>query len=114
MATLKRFYAADGTLDDLQTTCQGDEDAHRARLTRLERAQKPDGTKATVATYEVIPFEKDFPAKDLFFFDITNSSPQQQRDISEQQMQAGHALIDDKFDVFINNKPSSVLVFRAQ
>jgi|ERR1041384_3880184 hypothetical protein len=116
MADVKKTYAADGTLDQLQTTCRGDEDAERARLAGFRRVQRTDGTKGTEATFAPVPNNQPFPTKEIFFFDVTSTTPDQERNIMTQQLQQGHALVVDKpaGAVYLNNKEAAVWVFREQ
>jgi hypothetical protein len=113
MATKKKTFPADGTLDDLNRTCQGDEDVLRARLTNLEQAETADGDNAINATFKRVPFGQAFIKKQLFFFDITDSTPEQERDISEEQLQQSHTLVF-KANVFISNNPATIAVFREE
>lgn len=107
-------YPPDGTLDDLSGTCGGDEDGLRGPLVKLERVQDAQGKKATRATYMPIPLTQPYVKKQLFFFDITTATPAQQHDMDVQQLQQGHARIPEAKDVYLNNQPAQVAVYREK
>ncbi|HAF12346.1 MAG TPA: hypothetical protein DHU55_05980 [Blastocatellia bacterium] len=108
-------YPPDGTLEDLSTTCGGDEDGLRAKLVKLERAHDNEDNTATRATYEPVPIGDPYVSKELFFFDITDASPQEIHDIAVEQLAQGHALAfpgSDNADVYLNNSEAQVAVYR--
>jgi hypothetical protein len=111
-------YPPDGSVDDLSTTCNGDENGFGGPLVKLERAHDQNDNKATRATYAPVPVDQKWIKKELFFFDITNLTPAQIQDIATQQMQQGHALAQfpnsDNADLYLNNVESQVAVYRAQ
>jgi hypothetical protein len=107
-------YPPDGTLDDLSTSCGGDEDGLRAKLVKLERAHDNEDKTATRATYEPISLDDPYVSKELFFFDITNLTPQQIHDITVQQLAQKHSVLFDKAEVYLNGAEALVAVYRQQ
>lgn len=108
-------YPPDGSLEELSTTCGGDEDGLRAKLVKLERAHDEEDNTATRATYELVPLDDPYVSKELFFFDITNASPQEIHDIAVEQLAQGHAIAfpgADDADVYLNGNESQVAVYR--
>jgi hypothetical protein len=108
-------YPPDGTLDDLRTTCTGDEKGFRGRLANLKRVQDAAGKKAIRATYNVEPLDKPFPKKKLFFFDITDASPSERHDITVEQLAQGHVLAfptADRAEVYLGDEEAVVAVYR--
>src|SRR4051812_23920155 len=108
-------YPANGTLEDLSRTCMGDEKGFRARLVGLERGEDPEGKKGIHATYDAVPFNKPFPKKKLFFFDITDATATEIKDITEDQLAQRHALAygeADHAEVYLEDKEAVVMIFR--
>jgi hypothetical protein len=107
-------YPADGTVDDLSTTCGGDEDGLRAKLVKLERAHDEDEKKATRATYEIVPIDDPYVSKELFFFDITKLTAKQIQDITVDQLAKKHSVLFDKAEVYLDDAEAVVAVYREQ
>jgi len=115
MATKVVDLAANGTLENLSTTCGAQEDGFRAKLIRLQRVHDAEDHKATRVTYERVPFDEEYVSKQLFFFDITDASADDIKDITVDQLSQGHALAypdADKAEVFLEDKEAIVAVFR--
>ena len=115
MATKVVDLAANGTLEDLSTTCGGHEDGFRAKLIKIERVQDADDNKGVRVTYERVPFDKPYVHKDLFFFDITGASASEVHDITVDQLSQGHALAfpdADKAEVYLEDEEAIVAIFR--
>jgi hypothetical protein len=97
-------YPASGSLQQLSSTCGGDEDGFRARLVKLERATNTEGEKATRATYEPVPLDQPYVKKTLFFVDKAHPTPQPPN-------------TDEVFasaDVYLNNAEAQVAVYRQK
>ena len=108
-------YPSNGTLDDLLTTCTGDEKGFRGRLANLQRGQNAEGENGIRATYNVVPIPTPFPKKRLFFFDITDASAEERHDITVDQLSQGHVLAfatADRAEVFLEDKEAVVAVYR--
>lgn len=105
-------YPPDGTLDDLSTTCGGDEDGLRAKLVQLERVHDKDDKTATRATYTPVPIDDPYVSKDLFFFDITKLTAQQVHDITVKQLALKRSVLFDKAEVYLNDAEAVVAVYR--
>ena len=115
MDTETNDYPDNGTLDNLSTTCAGDEKGFRGRLAALERGEDDAGKKGIHATYNLVPLDQPFPKKKLFFFDITDASAAEIKDITVEQLAAGHALAfpeADAAEVFLEGKEAVVAIFR--
>ncbi|HEX6047598.1 MAG TPA: hypothetical protein VFZ22_24120 [Pyrinomonadaceae bacterium] len=115
METETNDYPDNGTLDDLSRTCIGDEKGFRGRLAGLERGQDDSGKNGIHATYNLVPDDQPFPKKKLFFFDITDSSADEVKDITVAELAKGHALAypdADAAEVFLGGKEAIVAVFR--
>lgn len=104
-------YPIDGTVEQLCTTCGGDESVFKGPLVKLERVEDEEGTKAIRATYRRTPFPQPFNKKQLFIFDITNMSGQKQNELAQEQMAQGRA---EAFrgQVYLGGKPATVVVYR--
>jgi hypothetical protein len=102
MATKLWFYPADSTLDDLSQSCQIDEDNLRSRLINLERGEM-NGAKANKATFEGIEFSEPYITKRLLFQDLTQSA-------SDEKPQGYEPVL--KADVFLQNRPARIAVYR--
>ena len=96
-----QIYPGAGTLQNLKTTANADEDVFRAKLTKLERL---DDEKNTRATYRRVPFEEEYIKKELFFFDTTGGTAA--------APPAGAVEILKDAPVYLNAKQSSVTVYR--
>ena len=110
-------YPSNGTLDDLSTTCGGDEDGLRAKLIKLERAHDADGKTAIRATYQPVPLDKPYVSKELFFFDITDASASEIKDITVEELAKGHALAfpdADSAKVYLEGNEAAVAVYREK
>lgn len=108
-------YPPTGTIDDLSTTCGGDEDGLRAKLVKLERAHNAQGDTATRATYQPVPLDQPYVSKELFFFDITEASAQEVNDITVEQLAKGRAFAfngADSAQVYLESKEAVVAVYR--
>ena len=108
-------YPANGTLDDLLTTCTGDEKGFRGRLANLERGHNAAGEKGIRATYNIVPLNQPFPKKKLFFFDITEASASERHDSTVDQLSQGHGLAfptADDAEVFLEDEEAVVAVYR--
>lgn len=108
-------YPPDGTVDDLSTTCSGDEDGFRAKLTGLRRVQDGAGNLAIRATYQPVPLNQPYTTKELFFFDITNASASQRHNLTVQQLAQGRALAfagADNVEVYLGGEEAVVAVYR--
>lgn len=115
METETNDYPDNGTLDDLSRTCIGDEKGFRGRLAGLERGQDDAGKNGIHATYNLVPDDQPFPKKKLFFFDITNSSAAEIKDLTVKQLALKHPLAfpdADAAEVFLQEKEAVVAVFR--
>lgn len=109
-------YPHNGTVDDLVTTCGGDEDGFRAKLIKLERVRDADGKTAIRATYQRVPFDKPYDSKELFFFDVTGKSAQEKKDLTVEQLAKGRALAfpgADGVEVFLGGEEAVVAIYRA-
>lgn len=106
MANKEQIYAGSGTLANLSITCQGDEDVFRAKLINLERI---DAGKQTKATYARVPFDQDYVKKALFFFDTTTGGAANPPAGSTPALSNG-----EKAEVYLNNVPSTISVFREK
>jgi hypothetical protein len=107
-------YPASGSLQDLSSTCGGDEDGFRGPLTDLERGVNSKGEKATRATYEPILPQQPYHKKNLFFFDITNLTPKQIQDIKVTQLALKRSALFDNANVYLNGAEAQVAVYRQQ
>jgi hypothetical protein len=110
-------YPSDGALDDLSTTCGGDEDGLRAKLIKLERVHDADGNTAIRATYQPVPTDKPYVSKELFFFDITEASASEIKDITIEQLAKGRAFAfpgADSAKVYLEGKEAVVAVYREK
>ena len=110
-------YPANGTVDDLTNTTRGDEDGLRGKLVRLQRVHNNAGEKAIRATYQIVPDDKPYVSKDLFFFDITDASADEIKEITEDQLEQGNAFAfpgADSANVYLNDKEAIVAVYRAK
>lgn len=110
-------YPPNGTVEDLSTTCGGDEDGLRAKLIKLERVHDGEGNTAIRATYQPVPLNQPYVSKDLFFFDITDASASEIKDITVKQLAQGRAFAfpgADKAEVYLEGKESLVAVYRAK
>jgi hypothetical protein len=101
MADQVQIYSGSGTLQDLKTTANGDEDVFRAKLIKLERV---DDQKNTRATYKRVPFEEEYEKKDLFFFDTTGGTTAQPPN--------GTSEVLKDAPVYLNGKQSTVTAYR--
>ena len=107
---------ADGTVDDLKTTCGGHEDGFRAKLARLQRGKDAAGVNGIRATYNRVPVDQPYVSKELFFFDITNASASERHNLNVEQLQQGHALAfpgADRVEVYLGGNEAVVAVYRA-
>lgn len=95
-------YPASGSLDDLATSCGGDEDGFRGPLVKLERGQNTKGENATRASYEPIPPTQGYVKKKLLFVDLANPTAQP----------ANTDVVFQSADVYLNNQPAQVAVYR--
>lgn len=110
-------YPPDGTVDDLTNTTRGDEDGFRAKLVNLKRVHDAAGKKAIRATYQPVPLDKPYVSKDLFFFDITEASSDEIKDITLDQLKKGRAFAfegADSANVYLKGKEAIVAVYRAK
>ena|SRR5215217_8467141 len=110
-------YPANGTVDDLTNTTRGDEDGLRGKLIRLRRGHNAEGDKAIRATYQIVPDDKPYVSRDLFFFDITDASADEINDITEEQLALGRAFAFDGADsakVYLNDEEAIVAVYREK
>lgn len=115
MATKVKDLPANGTLEDLTTTCGGHEDGFRAKLARLERGKDADGNNGIRATYNRVPLNEDYVSKELFFFDVTDLSAEERHDITVDQLSQGHVLAfatADRAEVFLEDEEAVVAVYR--
>lgn len=96
------YYPSSGSLEDLASTCGGDEDGFRARLVGLERAENDDGEQATKATYEVIPPQQPYVKKELIFIDLADPEDQP----------ANTDVVFDNADVYLDGAEAQVAVYR--
>ena len=97
-------YPASGTLQQLNSTCGGDEDGFRARLTKLERAVNTEGEKATRATYEPVPPDQPYVKKTLFFVDLAHPTAQP----------PNTNVVFASADVYLNSAEAKVAVYRQK
>jgi hypothetical protein len=104
-------YPNNGTVDDLCSTCGGDEDVFRGPLTKLERVVDTKGNQGIRATYAPLPFTKKYAKKRLVMFDITNMSTKEQTELAKQQIAQGNAEAF-KGQVYLGGKPATVVVYR--
>ena len=95
-------YPASGSLQDLNSTCGGDEDGFRGPLVNLERAENTQGEKATRATYEPLPFSQPYVKKTLFMVDLANPTSQP----------PGTTVVLASADVYLNDSEAQVAVYR--
>ena len=107
-------YPASGTLDDLSRTCGGDEDGFRGPLTDLTRNVNSSGEKMTTATYEPIPPQQPYTKKRMFFFDITELTNEQIKEIAEQQFAQNHVVVFESADVYLSDAEAQIAVYREQ
>ena len=115
MATKVIDLAANGTLEDLNTTCGGHEDGFRAKLIKLQRVHDAQGKKGIRLTYDRVPLDEPYVSKELFFFDITDASASDIKDITVQELAKGHALAfpdADEAEVYLEDEEAVVMIFR--
>lgn len=108
-------YGPDGTIDDLSTTCGGDEDGFRAKLVRLQRVEDGDGNTAIRATYQPVPVDERYVPKELFFFDITGSTASERQAIRVEQLALGRAVAfpgADSVEVYLEGDEAVVAIYR--
>jgi hypothetical protein len=115
---ITQTYEANATLIQLSDSCQTDEDAFQARIISMERVEADDGGKGTEVKYMRVPFSEVYVPKALFFFDLTDLTPEEIQDISTEQLQQSHALASfptsDNADVYLNDNEAQVAVYREQ
>ena len=97
-------YPASGSLNDLNSTCGGDEDGFRGPLVKLERAENTEGEQATRATYEPLPPQQSYVKKTLFFVDLASPSAQP----------PNTNVVFASADVYLNGAEAQVAVYRQQ
>lgn len=110
-------YPSDGTLEDLSTTCGGDEDGFRAKLTNLKRVHDANGKTAIRATYQRVPLDEKYVSKELFFFDITHASSDEIKNITIEQLKKGRAFAfpdADSAQVYLGGKEAVVAIYREK